>query len=196
MRTMLALALLPLLACAAFAQYPTVAIFFDTGYTATNNDVMFPNPVEMYLVLLNGPVDGIRAFEANMRLDGATQVAGGWTWPTGFVQLGGTINNFQVLGQSGAMVPFNAAGMLLGTFTAYWQTGGTIEVGPYQPPGIPGCPVVVDHTGTVMIACGWATGIPPDHGDPDPWFPLATIQGGGVVATEARSLSNVKELFK
>lgn len=194
MKKLLVLALVAVMASGAMAQ--ELGLFFGAPYTeeTTNNTVVGFTPVPMYLVLLNGPIDGIRGFEAGMKMNAGQFMPGTWVWENGFTQLGGTIYNFQVLGPGGAVIPYAEGGSLLGIYTTYYNgTPGTIELGPYSPPGIPCHPVLVDITGTQMIPCDLVIN---SEDIVECWGVVATVLLDGVIATEETTLSNVKALFQ
>jgi hypothetical protein len=146
----------------------------------TNVNIMAP--VNAFIVLLYPSLESVGGYEVGIALNGPgfiLSVVG----PNGWTNFGSSTNHlvgFQT------PVPAGEYGMVLCVMNIFPQ--GTIEFGfgPSEPASIPGVPVIADGTNPEnLLPCELTT---PDG-------IVATLNGGGVVAVEERTLSSVKALF-
>jgi len=196
MKKLLVLGLVAVMATGALAQSSEenmMGMFFspDVFNDETTN---FPNtftPFNSYIVLLNATVPSVAAYEAGLMLSDPTVFLLNVDGPNGWTNFGGPTNHLV-----GFVTPVPAmadGGAVLSTIQMLYTGTATVEIsmGPSSPssfnsegPGIANGENV-DET----FLC------PLTSFQDGPWGVVATINGPGVVATEAQSLSSVKALF-
>jgi hypothetical protein len=209
MKKLLALALVAVMAVGASAQiiFPPdtetdmMGLFFASPWVDANtNTNVIGSGIPMYVVLLNA-TEGTRGYEGQFR--GADGLVIGTNFyllalshdpAVGALRLGEG-GNFLV--GFANVLPYNPDGMVLGTWTVMFFAGGSIEFGPAQPTSVPEDPrpAILGEDPTDLKAANWTV---ETHGEghTHPWYKVATVMGGGVVATEESSLTGVKALFK
>ena len=193
MKKLLALALVVMVAGSAVAQDDNMMgmFFSDTVFTdeTTNHTNLFA-PFNGYIVLLNATVETVGGYEVGIGIP-ATVFLLGVTGENGWTNFGGNTNHL-----CGYQVPLPAMpeGTVLATINMLYT--GTdiigIEFGPAEPATIPGVPVIADGANPDDVYACQLTA------DANGEFPnlVATINGGGIVATENHTLSDVKALFE
>lgn len=192
MKKLVALLLVSLMASVAFAGLDPDPDSFGVYFDVNGNSNVLPTqaafmPFNVYLLLMNpaGTTDG---FECTVTPTGAPFFALSTTLPAGSLDVDASANGFAV----GAAAPFptNAGGaMLLCTWSFMLQAQAQLQffISQATSPSMPGgLPVVTG--GGVLRRCGIASG--------SVTAPVASINGGTVVATEVSSFGNVKSLFR
>jgi hypothetical protein len=196
MKKLLVLGLVAVMATGALAQSGDdnmMGIFFsDTEFVDETTN--FPNtfaPFNAYVVLLNGTVNSIAAYEVGMMVSDPSVFVLAVSGPNGWTNFGNNLNHL-----AGYMTPVPVAenGTILATLNMLYTGVATVEMsmGPATPssfddlgPGYANGENVDD-----LVLCSLTV---PTNGDV--WGVVATINGDGVVANEAHSLSSVKALF-
>lgn len=190
MKKLLALALVAVIATGAMAQDDPnmLGMFFspiDFNDDTTNMPAAPSTPFNAYVVLLNSTVETIGAYEVGITIEGSMDpFVLSLTGPNGFTNFGDNLNHlagFTSPVVAGDAVVLSTMMMMVLTPDTY-----TVAFGASEPSSIEG-----DHPAIAnganpdeLIACDTYS------------YPLvATINGDGVVATEAHSLSSVKALF-
>jgi len=188
MKTMLALALIVMVAGGAFAQSSEdnmMGMFFAEPFVSENtNHVNAFAPFFAHVVLLNPTVESVGGYEVGVQLDPTVFVLG-VTGPNGWTNFGNNTNHL-----CGYQTPLPVAdgGTMLASLNMLYTGTDIIYIGYGQadPPSIPGVPVIADGSNPdLLLPCALTS---------DGGF-VATINGGGVVATENHSLTSVKALF-
>ena len=190
MKKLLALALVAVIATGALAQDDPnmMGMFFDAAAfndDSTNMPAAPSTPFNAYVVLLNSTVETIGAYEVGITVEGSLDpFVLSLTGPNGFTNFGANLNHlagYQTPVVAGDAVVLSTMLMMVLTPETY-----TVAFGASDPSSVDG-----DHPAVAngdnpdeLIACDTYS------------FPfVATINGDGVVATEAHSLSSVKALF-
>lgn len=189
MKKLLALALVVMVAGGAIAQTTEdnmMGMFFAEPFNSENtNFVNTFAPFDAYVVLLNATVESIGGYEVGIGIPATVFVLSA-SGPNNWTNFGGNLNH---LCGYGTPVPAMAEGTVLSTMNMLYTGTDIIEVlyGPSEPASIPGMPVIADGANPdILIGCNLTS-----TGDV-----VATINGGGVVATEQHTLSGVKALFE
>jgi hypothetical protein len=200
MKKLLVLGLVALMATGALAQTSEdnmIGVFFtndmgaineaiaDGGVHPATNHVNGFVPFFGYIVLVNPTVDTVAAYECSVELSDPSVFLLGVTGPNGWTNFGSPTNHlagFQTpLPCADGAVMANVNMLYTGVATVFINLGAA-EPTSFDPP-----------------SPGIADGANPDNLIPCPLTSdggyVATINGDGVVATEARSLSSVKALF-
>ena len=209
MKKLLALALVALMAGAAMAQpvedENMLGMFFtnDLAQIAAgmgempHPDTNFPNtftPFNAYIVMLNPTVESVGAYEVGIGISDPTVFVLSATGPNGWTNFGSSTNH--IAGYA-TPLPTPAEGAVLGTLQMLYTGTAVVEISfdaaePSSFDGLyPGCTNGADPEELIAfdaIAYNGAT---------EPMYPVmvSTINGDGVVATEAHSFSSVKALF-
>ena len=193
MKKLLALTFVVMVAGGALAQDDNMmGMFFAEPFVSENtNFVNTFSPFDAYVVLLNPTVESVGGYEVGIGMGAAPPFVLGVTGPNGWTNFGGNMNH--LVGYTEPL-PQIEGGTVLATMNMLYTGTDVIAVhyGPSDPPSIPGVPVIADGTNPdILIACNLV-------GDSEGDFPdvVATINGGGVVATENHTLSGVKALFE
>jgi len=190
MKKLLALALVVMVAGGALAQTSEdnmIGMFFGEPYVDENTNFdTTASPFNGFIVLLNPTVDTVGGYEVGIEISDAgvfVLAAGG---PNGWTNFGSNLNHlvgFQT------PLPMVEGGTAVSTMQMLYAGTAlvTISFGPSEPASIPGVPVIANGANPEeLIACNLTS----DVGY------VATLNGDGVVATEAHSLSSVKALFE
>jgi hypothetical protein len=176
----------------AMAQEAGIGIFFsDSEFTDANtNTSAGGSPQDMFVVLLGGPFDTIAAYELGITFTGVAPFILAATGPGGWTNFG--TNENHLVGYQVAQPLANGA-LVLCTMSILATDAGTTEIliGPSDPssfdPQVPG--IANGANPDDLLPCGLTAGqtVP---------GVVATINGGGITATESRTLSDVKSLFE
>ncbi|MEZ4386501.1 MAG: hypothetical protein R3D98_02775 [Candidatus Krumholzibacteriia bacterium] len=200
MKKLLVLALVALMAAGALAQTSEdnmIGMFFTNDLGVINESIadggMNPNtnfvnafaPFNAYIVLVNPTVASVAAYETSVTFDGGAPFLLAVTGPNGWTNFGTPSNHL-----AGFQTPLPCAdGAVLCTIQMLYTGVPTvfINLGAATPSSFnPPTPGIADGANPDnLIACPLTS----DGGY------VATINGDGVVATEAHSLSDVKALF-
>jgi hypothetical protein len=201
MKKLLVLGLVAVMASGALAQFiehgseeNMMGVFFDAEVftSETTNFMAAGLPFNAYIVMLNATVPSIGAYEAGLMLSEPVFILG-VTGPNGWTNFGNNTNHL-----AGYMTPLPASadgGVVLSTLNMLYTGVAAVEIsmGPSSPssfnsegPGIANGEDV-DETHLCPLTTYMEEG--------QVWGVVATINGTGVVATEAHSLSSVKALF-
>jgi len=188
MKKLLALALVALMAGAAFAQ-PGIGVFFSaTDFVDANTNMDTAGaPFNAYVVIIDSPVSSIGAYEVGITISDPAVFVLSVTGPNGWTNFGSNTNH---LCGFTTPVPVTEGAAVMATMNMLQSvaTEATISMGPATPASIPDVPAIADGADPdVLIACVL------DSGDSAPV--VATLNGDGIVAAEAHSLSSVKALF-
>ncbi|HOX25043.1 MAG TPA: hypothetical protein PLL30_04695 [Candidatus Krumholzibacteria bacterium] len=193
MKKLLALAIVALMAGGAMAQ-PGMGLFFsNSDFTSGQTNVNTVGaPFFAYIVILgveSGVSPDIGGYEVGLQFSDTVFILS-VTGPNGWTNFGSNTNH--LCGYQSAVIPVDGAAVLC-TLNMLYSGAGLVEVtfGPATPPSIPG------HDGPVLagfanpdnlIACGLTSG---------PTVPgvVATFNGGGIIATEATTWTQLKNLF-
>jgi len=195
MKKLLALSLVVLMAGTATAQMPSIGIFFsNTDFTDenTNFDPASGTPFDAYLVMLGANFVSLGGYEVGLTENsGGTLLVLNATWPNSALNFGGT--NLNHLVGYGVPLPVTDGAAVLCTISMLLSGTPTVEfsTGPAVPPSIPSWegPVFADNANPDDLIEGTSTG-------GSPIAVVATLNGGGIVAVEQSSLSQVKSLFQ
>jgi hypothetical protein len=190
MKKLLALTLVVMVAGGALAQTSEdnmMGMFFAQPFVDenTNFDPDGSAPFDAFTVLLNPTVETVGGYEVGVAVSDPSFFVLSLDGPNGWTNFGGNLNH--LVGYQ-TPLPVVDGGTVLCTFQVLYSGSDvvTIAFGPAVPPSIPGVPVIANGANPdELIACNLTS----DGGY------VATLNGDGVVATEAHSLSGVKALF-
>ncbi len=193
MKKLLTITLVSLMACGAFAQdfsgSNMMGMFFsNTDFSEANtNHVNAFAPFNGYIVLLNCTVESVGGYEVSVAISDPGVFVLLASGPNGWTNFGSATNHL-----CGYMVPLpcDAGGnAVLGTLQMLYTGVNTVNIdfGPASPSSFnnEGPGIAQGSNPDNLILCGYTT----------PTGLVATINGGGVVATENHSLTSVKALF-
>ncbi|MEZ4386498.1 MAG: hypothetical protein R3D98_02760 [Candidatus Krumholzibacteriia bacterium] len=191
MKKLLALVIVALMAGAAFAQ-PGMGVFFSNssfGDNDTNFDAGF-SPFNAYIVLLDAPVGSVGAYECSLIFSDVNVFVLSATGANGWTNFGSPTNHI-----AGFQTPLPVAGdntAVLCTVQLLYTAGLAVDIsmGGSTPSSFsPAGPGIANGANPDdLIACFLTSGNPLGG-------VVATLNSGGVTATEAHSLTEVKALF-
>jgi len=194
MKKLLALALVALMAGGALAQEINgMGVFFsDTEFTdATTTAASTGAPQNMYVVLIASEFATIGGYECGLSFSDAGVFALGASGPNGWTNFGsGSLDHL-----CGYMTPLAVGGngaVVLSTVSFLFGGGTPVDItmGQASIPSFPGFPAIADGSNPEALrACVLTTGVAPPG-------VVANLNGSQIVATEERSLSEVKALFE
>lgn len=190
MKKVLALAVVAMMASFAVAQ-PGMGVFFsDTEFTDATTNTNPAGQFNAYLVLLNADFANVGGYECGLTISDAGVFVLSVTGPNGWTNFGGNTNH--LCGYQTPLPVSQDMNAVLSTLQLLYSGAAevTVSMGAATPPSVPAWdgPVVAnaadpDNLIEVYCAGGETPGV------------VATLNGAGVTATEAKSLSDVKALF-
>jgi hypothetical protein len=200
MKKLLVLTFVVMVAGGALAQGHSdnmMGMFFDASIPFDSDNTNFVNtfaPFNAYIVLLAPSVASVGGYECGIGMGAAPPFVLGVTGPNGWTNFGGNMNH--LVGYTEPL-PRMDGGTVLATMNMLYTGTDVIAVhyGPSDPASIPDVPVIADGSNPdILIGCTLTCDTNPETNP----FPdvVATINGGGVVATENHTLSDVKALFQ
>lgn len=192
MKKLLALAVVALMAGAAFAQ-PGMGVFFATDSftdSDTNKETTMSVPFEAYVVVLASPVSTIGAYECGLTVSDPSVFILNVSGPNGWTNFGAPLNHLCGY-QNPVVADIDSDYAVLATIQMMQTVVGPADItmGPADPSSVGGAgPAITDGTNpenliTCVLTNGGADNV------------VATLNGDGIVATEPHSLSAVKALF-
>ncbi|MBD3220173.1 hypothetical protein GF314_02945 [bacterium] len=191
MKKMLALAFVALMASAVAAQ-PGMGIFFSNE-SFTDADTNFDTAgaaFDAYLVLLGAEFASVGGYECGVDISDAGVFILDVSGPNGWTNFGDNTNH--LCGYQTPLMVDPDQTIVLATFNMLYAGTAevTIALGQSTPPSLPDWdgPVVADAAFPDDLIGTYCTG------GETPGV-VATLNGDGVTATEARSLSDIKALF-
>jgi hypothetical protein len=189
MKKLLALALVVMVAGGALAQDTEsnmMGMFFAEPYVSENTNLnTAAAPFNAFVVLLNASVELVGGYEVGIAISDPTVFVLSVVGPNGWTNFGSNTNH---LAGYATPLPAEADGTVLSVMNMLYTGGQEVQIsfGEATPPSIPGAPVIADGSNPdILISCNLTS----DGGY------VATLNGDGVVATEAHTLTGVKALF-
>lgn len=193
MKSLLALALVAVMAGSALADAPEVGLYFsNTEFTQETVNFAAPlaTPFSAYIALTMSDLTSVGAYEVGISHDGGSALLiTGASGPNGWTNFG---NNLNHLAGYQTPLPVNENGTVLGQVDMLLLSPSTVVFTMHgaNPPSVPGHdgPVLADgQNSSNLVVCWTPAGAP--NGE------VASLNGE-VVAVEQNTLTGVKALFE
>jgi len=199
MKHLLTALLVLLIATTASAQFVdnTMGMFFspDEFVVENTNFDTAGAPFQAYIVLLNGNMVAVGAYEVGIEISDPSVFILGASGPSGWTNFGDNLNH---LAGYTVPLPLPSGDAVLCTLDLLYTGVDTVEIffGPSEPSSVDGAgPAVADGVNPdILYVCEYTSGSTHDG-------LVATlngegIDGGGCPAVEMQTLSGVKALFE